>query len=116
MPVWQNVAMGSQFNVKYGLHSAILRLPSFYSEEKAILNKAIGLLETFGLDSRLNELAKNLPYGEQRRLEICRALASDPKLLLLDEPAAGMNPNEVDELLHLIRWVHSEFKLTTLVD
>lgn len=115
MPVWQNVAMGSQFNVKYGLASAILRLPSFYREEKAILKKAIGLLETFGLDGRLNELAKNLPYGEQRRLEICRALASDPKLLLLDEPAAGMNPNEVDELLHLIRWVHSEFKLTTLL-
>ncbi len=115
MPVWQNVAMGSQFNTKYGLATAVFRLPKYYSEEKEILKKTIALLETFGLDDRLNELAKNLPYGEQRRLEICRALAGDPSLLLLDEPAAGMNPNEVDELLHLIRWVHKDFNLTTLL-
>ena len=75
----------------------------------------LSLLELFGLADRKNELAKNLPYGEQRRLEICRALAADPQLLLLDEPAAGMNPNEVNELLGLIRWVHREFHLTTIL-
>jgi branched-chain amino acid transport system ATP-binding protein len=115
LPVWQNVAMGSQFRVKYGLAAAVLRLPSFYREEKAITKKVMELLELFGLSDRVNELAKNLPYGEQRRLEICRALAADPQLLLLDEPAAGMNPNEVEELLGLIRWVHREFKLTTFL-
>lgn len=115
MTVAQNVAMGSQFRVKYGLPAAILRLPSYTREEKEIHKKVVTLLELFGLDDRLHEQAKNLPYGEQRRLEICRALAADPQVLLLDEPAAGMNPNEVDELLKLIRWVHSEFKLTTLL-
>jgi branched-chain amino acid transport system ATP-binding protein len=115
MTVWQNVAMGSQFRVKYGLPAAILRLPAYTREEKAIHNKVVKLLDLFGLSNRIYELAKNLPYGEQRRLEICRALAADPEILLLDEPAAGMNPNEVEELLKLIRWVHSEFKLTTLL-
>lgn len=115
LTVWQNVTMGSQFRVKYGLATAILRLPAYYQEEKAIEKKAFELLELFGLYDRRYEMAKNLPYGEQRRLEICRALAADPQLLLLDEPAAGMNPNEVNELLGLIRWVHSEFKLTTIL-
>jgi len=115
MPVWQNVAMGSQFRVKYSLAEAILRLPAFNREEKEIHKKVVELLELFGLADRINEIAKNLPYGEQRRLEICRALAANPDLLLLDEPAAGMNPNEVEELLGLIRWVHREFKLTTIL-
>lgn len=115
LPVWQNVAMGSQFRVKYGLPAAILRLPAYYREEKAIHKKVVELLDLFGLVDRIDDLAKNLPYGEQRRLEICRALAADPQLLLLDEPAAGMNPNEVEELLTLIRWVHKEFKLTTIL-
>lgn len=113
--VWQNVAMGSQFRVKYNLADAILRLPRYYREEEAIRQKAFELLDLFGLSNRRYELAKNLPYGEQRRLEICRALAADPELLLLDEPAAGMNPNEVNELLRLIRWVHKEFNLTTIL-
>ena len=115
LSVWQNVAMGSQFRVKYNLADAILRLPAYYREEEAIRKKAFELLDLFGLHNRRYELAKNLPYGEQRRLEICRALAADPELLLLDEPAAGMNPNEVNELLRLIRWVHKEFKLTTIL-
>ena len=115
LPVWENVAMGSQFRVKYGLAAAVLRLPAYHREEAAIHKKVVELLELFGLANRMNELAKNLPYGEQRRLEICRALAADPQLLLLDEPAAGMNPNEVNELLRLIRWVHKEFKLTTIL-
>ncbi|MEM5773357.1 MAG: ABC transporter ATP-binding protein [Anaerolineaceae bacterium] len=115
LSVWQNVAMGSQFRVKYNLADAILRLPRYYREEEAIRQKAFELLDLFGLSNRRYELAKNLPYGEQRRLEICRALAADPELLLLDEPAAGMNPNEVNELLRLIRWVHKEFNLTTIL-
>lgn len=115
LTVWQNVAMGSQFRVRYNLAEAILRLPAYYREEEAIQKESLELLELFGLSDRKHELAKNLPYGEQRRLEICRALAANPQLLLLDEPAAGMNPNEVNELLRLIRWVHSEFKLTTIL-
>jgi branched-chain amino acid transport system ATP-binding protein len=115
LSVWQNVAMGSQFRVKYNLAEAVLRLPAYYREEAAIQKEAFGLLEMFGLLERRHELARNLPYGEQRRLEICRALAANPQLLLLDEPAAGMNPNEVNELLRLIRWVHKEFKLTTVL-
>lgn len=115
LSVWQNVALGSQFRVKYNLAEAVLRLPIYYREEIAIKKKAFELLELFGLGDRKFTLAKNLPYGEQRRLEICRALAADPQLLLLDEPAAGMNPNEVNELLRLIRWVHNEFKLTTIL-
>ncbi len=115
LPVWQNVALGSQFRVKYSIPAAILRLPSYTREEKEIRHKAMGLLKLFGLDNRATEIAKNLPYGEQRRLEICRALSSNPDLLLLDEPAAGMNPSEVDELIQLIKWVHQEFKLTILL-
>ena len=73
------------------------------------------LLELFRMDGKMNELAKNLPYGEQRKLEIVRALASNPKLLLLDEPAAGMNPQETEELMNLIAFIRKEFKLTILL-
>jgi branched-chain amino acid transport system ATP-binding protein len=115
LPVWQNVALGSQFRVKYALPAAILRLPAYHREEKEIRQKALELLNLFGLGNRATEIAKNLPYGEQRRLEICRALAANPQLLLLDEPAAGMNPHEVEDLMALIQWVHREFKLTTIL-
>lgn len=115
LPVWENVALGRQFRVKYSVASTILRLPSYVREERDIKKQALDLLALFKLDNRANELAKNLPYGEQRRLEICRALASNPDLLLLDEPAAGMNPKEVDQLIGLINWIHQEFKLTTLL-
>jgi branched-chain amino acid transport system ATP-binding protein len=111
----QNVALGSQFRVKYGFVPTILRLPAFYTEEQEIRNKALELLKLFRLDNRATTLARNLPYGEQRRLEICRALASNPTLLLLDEPAAGMNPQEVEALMELIKWVHQQFKLTTIL-
>jgi len=77
--------------------------------------KAMDLLKIFNLDDKAEETAKNLPYGEQRRLEIARALATDPKLLLLDEPAAGMNPQETHDLMNLIRWIREEFKLTILL-
>ena len=109
------MALGSQFRVKYALPAAILRLPAYHREEKEIRQKALELLNLFGLGNRATEIAKNLPYGEQRRLEICRALAANPQLLLLDEPAAGMNPHEVEDLMALIQWVHREFKLTTIL-
>ncbi|MGC8786764.1 MAG: ABC transporter ATP-binding protein [Anaerolineae bacterium] len=115
LPVWQNVALGAQFRVKYGLSAAVLRSPAYSKEEKAIREKAMELLNRFHLGHRATVLAKNLPYGEQRRLEICRALAAEPKLLLLDEPAAGMNPYEVETLMELIQWVHREFKLSILL-
>jgi branched-chain amino acid transport system ATP-binding protein len=115
LPVIENVALGRQFHVDYGLVSAMLRLGPYYRGEQDFREKAMDLLDRFGLADRAWESAKNLPYGEQRRLEICRALASDPQLLLLDEPAAGMNPQEVEELMKLITWVHEHFKLTTLL-
>ena len=92
-----------------------MRAGRFMSEEKAIEEEAMKLLEIFGLAEKSKELACNLPYGEQRRLEIARALATHPKLLLLDEPAAGMNPQETKELTDLIQWIRKEFDLTILL-
>ena len=90
-------------------------MPSFKREEKKLLNDAMELLRITKLDGKANELAKNLPYGEQRHLEIARALATKPVLLLLDEPAAGMNPAETAELTELIQWIRHEFDLTILL-
>ena len=110
-------------NVKVGLHNGhpystlegILRLPKYYKVEKEMNEKAMELLKVFDLDKECDFLASNLPYGKQRKLEIARALATDPKLLLLDEPAAGMNPNETKELMETIRFVRYEFKMTILL-
>lgn len=110
-------------NVKVGLHNiytystltAVLRLPKYFKTEKEMDKKAYELLEVFGLDTEANVLASNLPYGKQRKLEIARALATNPKLLLLDEPAAGMNPNETAELMDTIRFVRDEFDMTILL-
>ena len=110
-------------NVKVGLHNShpystlegILRLPKYYKVEKEMNEKAMELLKVFDLDKECDFLASNLPYGKQRKLEIARALATDPKLLLLDEPAAGMNPNETKELMETIRFVRDEFKMTILL-
>ena len=110
-------------NVKVGLHNGhpystlegILRLPKYYKVEKEMNEKAMELLKVFDLDKECDFLASNLPYGKQRKLEIARALATDPKLLLLDEPAAGMNPNETKELMETIRFVRDEFKMTILL-
>lgn len=115
LTVLDNVAIAYHSHVKYSVASAILRLPKFSKEEKAIKEKAEELLKIFKLDHKKDEIAKNLPYGEQRRLEIARALAAQPKLLLLDEPAAGMNPQETHELMELIKWIRDEFKLTILL-
>jgi len=115
LTVLDNVRIAIHHEVKYGLIPAFFRLPSFGREEKEISERAEKLLQIFSLDQKKFELAKNLPYGEQRRLEIARALAANPSLLLLDEPAAGMNPNETAELTELIRWIRKEFNLTILL-
>jgi ABC-type branched-chain amino acid transport systems, ATPase component len=115
MSVLDNVRLAYHHNVKYGLLASFLRLPSFYNEEKDIVKRSEDLLKIFNLLDKKNELAKNLPYGEQRRLEIARALAVNPSLLLLDEPAAGMNPNETKDLMELIKWVRDKFKLTIIL-
>lgn len=110
-------------NVKAGLHNhypyhtveGILRLPSFFKMEKEMNHKAMELLKVFDLEEEAHYLAANLPYGKQRKLEIARALATEPKLLLLDEPAAGMNPNETGELMNTIRFVRDQFDMTILL-
>ncbi len=103
MTVLENVIVGMHTRTSNGLLHSILRTKKFKHEEDGCIDKAIELLSTVNLDSKLDEYAKNLAYGEQRRLEIVRALASDPKLILLDEPAAGMNPQETHELMEYIR-------------
>ena len=102
MTVLENVKVAMHKNIRYGTLAAILRLPTYYKEEKWVEEKAEELLKEVGLYSLRNELATNLPYGKQRRLEIARALAIQPKILYLDEPAAGMNPQETKELTELI--------------
>lgn len=110
-------------NVKVGLHNhhpystieGIFRLPRYYKVEKEMNTRAMELLKVFDLDKECDYKASNLPYGKQRKLEIARALATDPKLLLLDEPAAGMNPNETAELMDTIRFVRDHFDMTVLL-
>ena len=110
-------------NVKVGLHNhhpystieGIFRLPRYYKVEKEMNARAMELLKVFDLDKECDYKASNLPYGKQRKLEIARALATDPKLLLLDEPAAGMNPNETAELMKTIRFVRDHFDMTVLL-
>lgn len=110
-------------NVKTALHNqvicsfldSVLRLPRYYKTEKAMDEKAMELLKVFDLDGEAAYLASNLPYGKQRKLEIARALATNPKLLLLDEPAAGMNPNETAELMKTIRLIRDKFNITVLL-
>lgn len=115
MTVLENVKVAMHKNVRYGTIAAILRLPSYYSEEKWIEEKACELLKEVGLYSKRNEMATNLPYGEQRRLEIARALAIQPKILFLDEPAAGMNPQETADLTKLIHYIREKYKLTVIL-
>ena len=124
---FQNIRLFSQMsvldNVKVGLHNIItycsfegvFRLPSYLKMEKLMDEKALSLLKVFDLQDEADFLASNLPYGKQRKLEIARALATNPKLLLLDEPAAGMNPNETAELMETIRFIREEFSVTILL-
>jgi branched-chain amino acid transport system ATP-binding protein len=115
LTVFENVLTACHLSASYNVVESVLRLPRFRSEEKALYAKAERLLEIMGLTERRDLVANNLPYGMQRRLEIVRALALDPKLLLLDEPAAGMNPDETEHLMELIGRIRNEFKLSILV-
>ncbi|EMB53692.1 ABC transporter ATP-binding protein [Streptococcus mutans] len=115
MTVIENVLVGMENTRNPHLFSSFLRLPSFYSNETDLQEKAIELLKIFNLDDKADTLAKNLPYGQQRRLEIVRALATKPKILFLDEPAAGMNPQETAELTELIRQIKEEFNITIML-
>lgn len=115
MSVLENVLIAMNKDVTYGVISSLLRLPKYYQGELAMRQKAMELLKIFHLDDKCDELASNLPYGEQRRLEIARAMAADPKLLFLDEPAAGMNPQETAELTELIRFIRDEFKISIIL-
>lgn len=115
MSVLDNVKVGLHNQKKYTTLEGVLRLPRYFREEKEMDEKAAELLKVFELDGEKEQLASNLPYGKQRKLEIARALATDPKLLLLDEPAAGMNPNETAELMDTIRFVRDNFDMTVLL-
>ncbi len=115
MSVLDNAKSGLHNEAKYTAIEGVLRLPRYFKEEKRITEKAIELLKVFELDGEKDQLAANLPYGRQRKLEIARALATNPKLLLLDEPAAGMNPNETAELMDTIHFVREKFDMTILL-
>lgn len=115
LSVLDNVKIGLHNQMKYSTFEGIFRLPGFFKTEKKMNEKAIDLLKVFDLDAEADTLASNLPYGKQRKLEIARAIATNPKLLLLDEPAAGMNPNETKELMETIHFIRDYFDLTVLV-
>lgn len=115
MTVIENVKISYHQHASHSILSSIFRLPGHFREEKSMEEKAFGILKIFNLDQQKDELAGNLSYGNQRRLEIARALAAKPKLLLLDEPAAGMNPQETHDLMNLIHWIREEFKLSILL-
>jgi branched-chain amino acid transport system ATP-binding protein len=110
-----NVCVATHPHRKAGLAAAVLRTPAFEKDERALKQEAMQMLEVLGLAEHANEPATSLAYGQQRRLEIARALAGEPRLLLLDEPAAGLNPQESDELMHLIQDIRRRFQLTILL-
>ena len=113
--VLDNVKTGLHNRMEYGTLTGILRLPKYRKVEKEMDEAALDLIKVFGLEDEADFRASNLPYGKQRKLEIARALATRPKLLLLDEPAAGMNPNETKELMDTIRFVRDKFDMTILL-
>ena len=115
LSVLDNVKAGLHNEYKYSVLSGVLKLPSYFKKEAAMNKEALELLKVFDLDKEADFLARNLPYGKQRKLEIARALATRPKLLLLDEPAAGMNPNETQELMDTIKFVRDKFDMTVLL-
>lgn len=115
MSVIDNVKVGLQNQYKFSVFDSIIRLPNHRKGEKLITERALEILKIFDLDGEANQLANNLPYGKQRKLEIARALATNPKLLLLDEPAAGMNPAETAELMNTISLIREKFRITILL-
>jgi len=115
LTVQDNVKAGLHNQNSYSVFEGILRLPRYRRQEQAMDKRAVELLKVFDLDQEKDTLASNLPYGKQRKLEIVRAMATHPKLLLLDEPAAGMNPNETAELMETIQFVRGHFDMTILL-
>lgn len=115
LSVMDNVKVGLHNQMTYSLAESLLHLGSFRKKERAMDERALEILSVFGLDGMADYTAANLPYGKQRKLEIARALATSPKLLLLDEPAAGMNPNETAELMETIQLVREKFGVTILL-
>lgn len=115
MSVIDNVKVGLHNRIKYSTASGIFKTPAYFKKEKEMNKTALELLSVFDLQNEADYLASNLPYGKQRKLEIARALATNPKLLLLDEPAAGMNPNETAELMETIKFVRDKFDMTILL-
>ncbi|MFZ8932531.1 MAG: ABC transporter ATP-binding protein [Bacteriovoracaceae bacterium] len=115
LSVLDNIRLAAHSNTNYGLAANIFKTKSYKVEEQRIKDEAFELLKIFNLEDNAYKISRNLPYGQQRRLEIARALATKPKVLLLDEPAAGMNPNETAELSELIKWVRKEFKIAILL-
>lgn len=115
LSVIDNVKIAFHKDVNYSLLNAVLRTPKFFKGEREIETKALEYLDIFKLTDKKEEIARNLPYGEQRRLEIARAMATNPTLLILDEPAAGMNPQETQQLMELIQWIRQKFNLTILL-
>ncbi|HIR02459.1 MAG: ABC transporter ATP-binding protein [Acutalibacteraceae bacterium] len=115
LSVLDNVKAAMNGKNPYSVFSAALRLPAYWHGEERTQRLALELLEVFALEASAHDLAQNLPYGQQRKLEIARALATEPKLLLLDEPAAGMNPNETVELMQTIRLIRDQFHMTILL-
>lgn len=112
MSVLDNIRLAQHYQLGYGFFHAIARSKHYRQREQQVEDNARNLLEVFGLHDYAEELPKNLPYGTQRKLEIARALSSQPKLLLLDEPAAGLNSADSKELIRLIRWIHGHFDIT----
>ena len=115
LSVIDNIKVGLHESMKYNLASSLLRMPNYWKEEKQCTERALELLDIFHMADLANAQAGSLPYGAQRRLEIMRALATSPKLLLLDEPAAGMNPSETAELTETIRRIRDEFNIAVLL-
>ena len=115
MTVLDNVRAAMNQKMKYSAAAGILSLPSYWREEAEVEEKAMELLSVFHLEDHASDRAKNLPYGQQRKLEIARALAAEPKVLLLDEPAAGMNPTETAELMETIELIRSRFHIAILL-
>jgi len=115
MTVEENVRIGLHNQIKYDMFSGILRLPRYWKQEKRQHERAMELLDIFGMQDLADEVSGSLPYGAQRRLEIVRALATEPRLLLLDEPAAGMNPHETEELMENIAKIRDQFGIAILL-
>jgi branched-chain amino acid transport system ATP-binding protein len=115
MSVIDNIKIAYHNRMSYGVFASIFKTKKFHNEEESATKIAMELLNVFGLQDQAYELAKNLPYGKQRKLEIARALATNPKILLLDEPAAGMNPQETEELMHTIKLIKEMFSLSILL-